>query len=427
MSPTKHGRPPIRWVKGLGAVGLVGLMALASGYYLTSEPAPEIRILWRSGLPTERRAELEDRFRLVNRKVYDDRFSYDLLDTRPANVRLIVGERDIADTDRVDREGATIPPNIQRGESRMWLAHRMPGLRDARVQWTLIVVLATMVIIAFGATIIRWPGAMWRWFRDCDDAFEPRADRDGSGSAQPITTLTPFLTKIVVGALLVTVIGVPILEAWETLLLAVCVMALIFGVPTPDLRRLGIAAAVVIAVLGMKAALPRADIAEGHNVFLVLNDGEPPEQGLPPSVFRSWKAQLEALYPPEVPPYTPESWRADAHWPESLFATSADAIWREPKYTRQVDTIDFQTLGQFRGGFTNETRYSFYDCRLNNAIPQPCRETGSDDRASQRNDLDRQHLPFFVMYELTPASVGSSLAWKGQAFWEQSRRPPRIE
>ena len=247
MSPTKHGRPPIRWVKGLGAVGL---MALASGYYLTSEPAPEIRILWRSGLPTERRAELEDRFRLVNRKVYDDRFSYDLLDTRPANVRLIVGERDIADTDRVDREGATIPPNIQRGESRRWLAHRMPGLRDARVQWTLIVVLATMVIIAFGATIIRWPGAMWRWFRDCDDAFEPRADRDGSGSAQPITTLTPFLTKIVVGALLVTVIGVPILEAWETLLLAVCVMALIFGVPTPDLRRLGIAAAVVIAVLG---------------------------------------------------------------------------------------------------------------------------------------------------------------------------------
>ena len=28
-------------------------------------------------------------------------------------------------------------------------------------------------------------------------------------------------------------------------------------------------------------------------------------------------------------------------------------------------------------------------------------------------------MPFYVMYQLTPASVGSALAWQGQVFWEQ--------
>jgi hypothetical protein len=146
----------------------------------------------------------------------------------------------------------------------------------------------------------------------------------------------------------------------------------------------------------MKAVLPRADIAEAHNPFMVLNDGEPLEQGLPPAVFLHWKAQFDALYPPEAEPYIPYSWREQLISPSSLYTQSADAIWRKPKYTRQVDAIDFRTLAEFRGGFANEMHYNFW-----------------------QGELSRESMPFYVMYELTAASVGSRLAWKGQVFWER--------
>jgi hypothetical protein len=82
--------------------------------------------------------------------------------------------------------------------------------------------------------------------------------------------------------------------------------------------------------------------------------------------------------------------------PTSLFTQSADAIWRSAKYTRQVDAIHFTTLGEFRGGFANEIQYNFW-----------------------AGELLREWMPFYVMYELTPASAGSRLTWKGQVFWER--------
>ena len=121
----------VAWVAALlsGAV----LLALATTYYLTYEPAPEIRILWRAGLPAERQAELERRFRLVNRKPSEGRLSYDLLDTRRENIVALVNEGDIADTDRVDRQGATIPFDAPYGDSWMWVAYRLPVLRSPGV------------------------------------------------------------------------------------------------------------------------------------------------------------------------------------------------------------------------------------------------------------------------------------------------------
>src|SRR5207247_83942 len=107
--------------------------------------------------------------------------------------------------------------------------------------------------------------------------------------------------------------------------------------------------------------------------------------------------QFDALYPPTVEPYVQYSWRSHASVPQSLFARSADAVWRTPKYTRQVDEIDFATLAEFRGGFVNDLRYNFW-----------------------KGELSRNVLPFYVMYELSPASVGSRLAWTGQVFWQRA-------
>lgn len=202
--------------------------------------------------------------------------------------------------------------------------------------------------------------------------------------------------KLTAAGLVLTAIGLPILETWAALFLGMAVLGLVFSDVRPGWRGLAIAAGITVALVAFKAVLPRADIAEAHNAFLVMTDGEPLERGLPPVVFRSWKAQFDELYPPDSPPYKERSKWRNLGVPVTLFTGSADAIWRKTLHTRQVDAIDFRTLGEFRGGFANDIQYNFWS-----------------------GELLREWMPFYVMYDLTPASVGSSLRWNGQVFWER--------
>ncbi|HEY3044888.1 MAG TPA: hypothetical protein VGJ39_12725 [Vicinamibacterales bacterium] len=204
--------------------------------------------------------------------------------------------------------------------------------------------------------------------------------------------------KLAAAALLVLASGVPVLDTWKALFVAATWLALVFGSRRTGWWRLGAAAAIVLTVIGLKAILPRADIAEAHNAFLVIHDGEALQRGLPADVFASWKQQFDAVYPPDHEPYGPRSqWREYGGSPKALFTVSSDAIWRAAKYTRQVDAIDFRNLGEFRGGFANELQYNFW-----------------------AGELRRESMPFYAMYELTPASVGSQLIWQGQVFWEKA-------
>lgn len=203
-------------------------------------------------------------------------------------------------------------------------------------------------------------------------------------------------TKLLAGCLLLLAVGMPVLDTWRALFLAAGLLALVFGTSRTERWRLAAAASLVLAVVGLKAVLPRADIAEAHNAFLVIHDSEALQQELPKEVFANWKAQFDALYPPDREPYTARSQWRQSGAPKTLFTQSADAIWRQAKYTRQVDAIEFHNLGEFRGGFANEIQYNFW-----------------------AGELLREQMPFYVMYELTPASVGGRLKWQGQLFWEQ--------
>ena len=133
--------------------GLV-LMMLAVAYYLTYEPAPEIRILWRTDIEAERRTELEQRFLLVNAMPFEDRLTYDLLDTSLENVEALVNERDIQDTDRVDRVGFTIPSDVPYGASWMWGAHRLPVLRIPGLVQGVVLACTLVLTASLGALLI---------------------------------------------------------------------------------------------------------------------------------------------------------------------------------------------------------------------------------------------------------------------------------
>jgi hypothetical protein len=200
---------------------------------------------------------------------------------------------------------------------------------------------------------------------------------------------------------LVVVVGVPAIDTWQALLIGAGVLALVLGNVSGVWWRLAVASVAVVAIIGLKTLLPRANIAEAHNPFIVVHDGEALQQGLPPVVYASWKAQFDRLYPPlkDQASALPQ-WRAHDSAPKTLFTQSSDAIWRRAKYTRQVDAIHFESLAEFRGAFANEfDRYPLYNFWI--------------------GEMARESMPFYVMYELTPASVGSTFAWQGQVFWER--------
>lgn len=125
---------------------------MGAAYALTYEPAPRIRVQWRDGLAPAQRLALERTYLLVNGR---DRFpngsmAYDLLDTRQSNLRALVSNPAVRDTNDIDRDTFVVPFQTDYGDAWMWAAHRMPGLRDGRVRASLI---AALVAMACGGLI----------------------------------------------------------------------------------------------------------------------------------------------------------------------------------------------------------------------------------------------------------------------------------
>lgn len=215
-----------------------------------------------------------------------------------------------------------------------------------------------------------------------------------------------MILRVLAGVLLVAVLGVPMVDTWRVLLLAAGLLALVCGdVDRRRWKRIAAAAGVAAAMLTARAVLPRADIAEGHNIFLVYDAPDVLEE-LPLQVYASWKAQFEAIYPASLPPRGDSFHQTQTAPVMPLYAWSADSVWRPAKYSRQVDEISFTSLADFRGGFANGT--------IGDAAGTVAPHNFFGGR------MYRETAPFWVMYELTPASVGSRLRWKGPVFWERA-------
>jgi len=189
--------------------------------------------------------------------------------------------------------------------------------------------------------------------------------------------------------------GFPVVETWKFIGLSLAWLGLIYGTPKEGWNKLVIVAVILLLVLILKGTFPRANIEEGHNYFATMNNnGEILEQELPEKIFKNWQVKFNKIYTQNVSPEQTHNWKTSGV-PESLYARSTDSIFRKAKYSRQVDSIYFTSLGDFRGGFANEIKYSYW-----------------------QGEMSRREMPFFVMYELSKESVGSVFLWKGQVFWE---------
>lgn len=115
------------------ALAVAFLSAVGAAYYLTYEPAASIRVRWREDATPATRAQLERAFLLVHRVAHEGStrtFRYDLLDTSRSNIEALVTHPAVEDTDNIDRENYAIPIDGPYGESWMWMAHRIPIIRQ---------------------------------------------------------------------------------------------------------------------------------------------------------------------------------------------------------------------------------------------------------------------------------------------------------
>jgi len=205
----------------------------------------------------------------------------------------------------------------------------------------------------------------------------------------------------------VAVLGVPIDTPLRLAVFVVLAIGLT-GLPArPSLRRALAMLAVTALAVAALAALPRASIEEGHNVFLVFDErpGGQTERALraalPGPIYADMSRRFAVAYPRRhrCPGGTTGCW-AERPGPDRPFAFSADAVFQKlsmnhPAMSRRVLALDFDSLAELRAGFVNDHRYNWYEWS---------------------SDVTRRAMPFFVRLELDPRLVGGRLCWRGHVY-----------
>ena len=210
--------------------------------------------------------------------------------------------------------------------------------------------------------------------------------------------------------LAIAVIGLPINNISDYALLLISAVMILCGDVRATPRAWGAAAVIVIAAVLGQVLLSTPRIQEGYNVFL---PGSVQERGLPSDVYRRMTAEFDAQYPAaqRCDPEKLGCWQKKSNFPDSIFAFSADGIWRKPDFSRAVTRIDFSDPVWLRTGFVNELRYSW-----------------TSDHDVKRSTRDRRFwmgwhrwtltVPWFEMISLPAAYIGGELCWRGSVMWE---------
>jgi len=125
------------------------LLALLGGaYHFTWEPAPLVAIRWREGTTFDRRTEVERWFGLVRGRDVDGRtVTYDLVDTRPANIQELLEQPEVEAAGDIDETTYAVPADVPYGRGGMWIGDRLPEVRAYRL--VPVVVAVCGLIIAY--------------------------------------------------------------------------------------------------------------------------------------------------------------------------------------------------------------------------------------------------------------------------------------
>ncbi len=228
------------------------------------------------------------------------------------------------------------------------------------------------------------------------------------GATEP-ANISIVLRNLLLWPLLAFAVGVPINTLAPFAAFLVCVLFLLFAAPRFGKRRWMAAGCFLVIGSGSLLASPPV-IEEGMNGFLPgYPQTEALRKDLPEVFFSKGMVLFDATYPTErrcdPDPLPLACWRSTKGRPtgprfERAYAFSADGLWSDAKYSRQVTSVDFQNIAQLRAGFVNDAYYRWY---------------------TDRSEIPRSWLPYVVRYDVPESYRGSELCWTGLLMLQDGR------
>lgn len=171
------------------------------------------------------------------------------------------------------------------------------------------------------------------------------------------------MKKVFLILFIIFLLGIPLNEMWKFFSLTAAMVLIFSGSWRPKINFLS-----CLIILGLGIGLkfvPHLHIEEGHQIL--INDQN--------NIINPLGLIKEQRIP---------------------HAFSADGIWKNPKYSRIVNDIEFEGLNGLRLGTVNDLKYNLYP---------------------PHSTYIRENLPFLVAYVFPKEAVGSKIWFRGLCFW----------
>ncbi len=207
------------------------------------------------------------------------------------------------------------------------------------------------------------------------------------------------------------ILGLPINNPYIFIFLLFFIPVIIFSKISQNKKLIYPSFLIIFLFLLFKFLFPSLNIQEGHNV-VVLNKNSSffYQQHLPKEVYDYFQEEFNKYYSKSQcnegknncwKTFNPTDDYFNSSATNKIFAFSSDWSFQKIEYSRIVNYINITNIKSARIGAINNLDYNFF--------------------WPEKNDLLRENLPFFVMYEVPKDLIGSSICWRGNLFWEKEK------
>ena len=198
-------------------------------------------------------------------------------------------------------------------------------------------------------------------------------------------------------------LGLPINNLFKLTAFSVFLVLVIYG-KVNSIKPLTVLICGILLII--KLFIPQVKILETNNIFLLDENNATNinfyQANLPPTVFNYFKNQFNTAYLATADCSTSQNscWKAHLPTIEPFNAFSADSFWQNNKnsnYSRIINSININNRFDAKIGTFNDLKYNFFDPPTNN--------------------IYREKIPFFIIYQIPKELVGMQLYWQGNLLW----------
>ena len=212
-----------------------------------------------------------------------------------------------------------------------------------------------------------------------------------------------FINKSIFLGIIIISIGLPILNILSFSFLLISIPIIYFSTLKFSNKNLIFSIIFLFIYLFLNSFIPKIKIQEGHNIILLSdNSKEYYLNNLPNEIFNFLDDSFKSIYSYSSCEgkigrcwrnYTPKS-------NENIFLKSDDWSHEKILYSRITNNIYVDNLTSARIGKSNSPNYNFYKYE------------------NEKDEIERDYMPFFIMYKIPQILLNSSICWSGNTFWE---------